>query len=104
MTLDTILLVAGWLLFLFWVVMLVPSAIAMLPRTIVRMTDGLPEPAVWPTVSMIIPARDEGAKIEAALRSVLALEYPALEIIAIDDRSRDETGRIMDRLAAEDSR
>lgn len=101
---DTFLLINGWALFAFWLVMLVPSAIAMLPRTLVNMTERLPDPPQWPLVSMIIPARDEGAKIEAALRSVLAIDYPNLELIAINDRSRDETGRIMDRLAAEDPR
>ncbi len=38
------------------------------------------------------------------MRSLLALDYPNLEIIAVDDRSRDETGRILDRLAAADQR
>lgn len=104
MDIDSLLFYFGWGLFAFWVVMIVPSAIAMLPRTLVNMTEKLPAPAKWPAVSMIIPARDEGPKIEAALRSVLALDYPDLEIIAIDDRSRDETGRIMDKLAAEDPR
>ncbi|MGE3316120.1 MAG: glycosyltransferase family 2 protein [Planctomycetaceae bacterium] len=104
MPIDSLLLYFGWGLFLFWIVMILPNAFAMLPRTIVRMTDALPDPAVWPSVSMIIPARDEGPKIEAALRSVLALQYPQLELIAIDDRSQDDTGRIMDRLAAEDPR
>lgn len=42
--------------------------------------------------------------VEASLRSLLALEYPQLEIIAVDDRSRDSTGAVMDRLAAGDSR
>jgi glycosyltransferase involved in cell wall biosynthesis len=50
-------------------------------------------------VSVIVPARDEGQKIEAGLKSLLASDYPNLEIIAIDDRSRDDTGAIMDRLA-----
>lgn len=60
--------------------------------------------AALPGISVIVPARDEGAAIEAALRTLLALDYPRLEIIAIDDRSRDATGSIMDRIAADDSR
>ena len=104
MNLDDIALIVAWGIFALWAVLLVPSACVMLPRTLVRMTDRLPQPATWPLVSMIIPARDEGEKIDAALRSVLAVDYPNLEIIAVDDRSRDETGRVMDRLAAEDPR
>ncbi len=53
-----------------------------------------------PTVSIIIPARNEAAHVEAALRSVLALDYPNFEVFAIDDRSTDSTGQIIDRVAA----
>ncbi len=69
-----------------------------------RLTVGIAPPAEWPLLSVVVPARDEGEKIEAAMRSLLALDYPHLEIIAIDDRSRDETGPVLDRLAAEDER
>jgi glycosyltransferase involved in cell wall biosynthesis len=55
-------------------------------------------------VSVIVPARNEAREIERCLRSLLAQDYPNLEIIAIDDRSEDATGAIMDSLAAESSR
>ena len=58
----------------------------------------------WPAVSVIVAARDEAAGIEAAMGSLLALDYPALEVIAVDDRSGDATGAILDRLAAHDRR
>ena len=58
----------------------------------------------WPTVSVVVAARDEGAAVEGAMRSLLELDYPALELIAIDDRSSDATGEILDRLAAGDAR
>jgi glycosyltransferase involved in cell wall biosynthesis len=51
-----------------------------------------------------VPARDEEARIEEAMRSKLAIDYPALEIIAVDDRSQDRTGAILDQLAADDPR
>jgi glycosyltransferase involved in cell wall biosynthesis len=57
-----------------------------------------PYPA--PCLTVIIPARNEAAAIEATLRSLLAQTIP-LEIIAVDDRSIDATGSILDRIAAE---
>ena len=53
-----------------------------------------------PFISFIIPARNEGKKIKEALSSVLALDYPRYEVIAINDRSDDSTGRILNDLSA----
>jgi|ERR1700722_6105708 len=53
-----------------------------------------------PTISLIFAARDEQEKLPAALRTLAALDYPHLEIIAVDDRSLDATGRIVDGFAA----
>lgn len=54
-----------------------------------------------PSVSIVVPARDEQEHVEAALKSFAAQDYEDLEIIAVDDRSRDATGEIMERAAAE---
>jgi cellulose synthase/poly-beta-1,6-N-acetylglucosamine synthase-like glycosyltransferase len=72
------------------------------------LSDTMPElPADindWPMVSIIVPACNEARHIEAAIKSRLALDYPNLEIIAINDRSTDHTGKIIDKLAKEDHR
>lgn len=54
-----------------------------------------------PRVSVILSALNEATTIEPALRSLLALDYSNLEIIAIDDRSTDATGEILERLGLE---
>src|ERR1035438_9904678 len=57
-----------------------------------------------PKVSVIIAARNEARKIEAALQSILAQDYPNLQFVVVDDRSTDDTGIILDRLADTDTR
>ncbi len=53
-----------------------------------------------PLVSILIPAKDEAAGIRSCIQSVLRQYYPRFKIIAIDDRSTDGTGAILDQLAA----
>jgi len=57
-----------------------------------------------PTVSVVIPARNEERNLEQALESVLALDYPDLEIIVVNDRSTDRTGVILEKMAEQDPR
>ncbi len=54
-----------------------------------------------PTVTVIIPARNESADIAATLESLLNQDYPNLHILAVNDRSTDSTGAIMDALASQ---
>ncbi|NLE28225.1 MAG: glycosyltransferase [Phycisphaerae bacterium] len=54
-----------------------------------------------PKVSVLVAGKNEEKNIERCLRSLLAQNYPDLEIIAINDRSDDRTGAIMDQVAAE---
>lgn len=63
-------------------------------------TLAAPAPAGWPRVSVVIAARNEVLTLEPAVGSILALDYPDLEVIAVDDRSDDGTGPLLDRLAA----
>jgi glycosyltransferase involved in cell wall biosynthesis len=53
-----------------------------------------------PRISLIFAARDEQEKLPAALATLAAIDYPNLEIIAVDDRSKDATRRILDDFAA----
>src|SRR5882757_9635121 len=53
-----------------------------------------------PRISMLFAARDEEEKLPAALATLMEIDYPDLEVIAVDDRSQDSTGRILDEFAA----
>lgn len=57
-----------------------------------------------PRVSVLVPARNEALNIEACIGSLLKQDYPNYEVIALDDDSSDDTGNILNRLAANDSR
>lgn len=52
-----------------------------------------------PCISLIFAARDEEEKLPAALTTLGAIDYPYLEIIAVNDRSQDRTGKILDEFA-----
>ncbi len=53
-----------------------------------------------PRVSIIVPARNEEEHIRETLVQLLGLDYSNYEIIAVNDRSTDRTGQIMDEVAA----
>lgn len=69
-------------------------------RRIAHLRDLPTEGESWPKVSIVIAARNEETKIEEALRSVLAIEYPNLEIVVVNDRSTDSTGLILSTIAS----
>lgn len=57
-----------------------------------------------PSLSVIVPARNEERSIERCVRSLLAQSARDLELIVVDDRSEDATPAILAALAAEDPR
>jgi glycosyltransferase involved in cell wall biosynthesis len=61
----------------------------------------VPQLDSWPSIALIAPARNEEWNIEGAVRSLIQLDYPNLEITIVNDRSTDRTGEILDRLAKE---
>ena len=56
------------------------------------------------TVSIIIPVYNVAAYLPQCLESVLSQTYPALEVILVDDGSKDDSGSICDRCAQQDAR
>src|SRR5438270_3400260 len=93
---------SGLLLALIW---LVPALqLALHSSEVANLTQpewNPPQDTALPSLTIVVPARNEEAEIEAALRSLLQLNYPQYQIVAVNDRSTDQTGAIMERLAAE---
>ncbi|HWR37070.1 MAG TPA: glycosyltransferase [Clostridia bacterium] len=102
--------VAGWVLALVWAGHLVDAALGM--RRIVDISTpewdipeaklvGLTGKPALPHVTIVVPARNEELNIEEALHSLIALDYDNYRIIAVDDRSTDRTGEIMDGIVSQ---
>jgi cellulose synthase/poly-beta-1,6-N-acetylglucosamine synthase-like glycosyltransferase len=78
-------------------------ALARHANAIPRLPDATSPPAAtdWPRLSIIVPARNEEQGVRTAVQSLLRQDYPALELIVVDDRSTDRTGAILAALAGE---
>lgn len=63
-----------------------------------------PTPARWPRVSIVFAARNEETTLGAAVPTMCALDYPDYEVIAVNDRSEDGTGALLDELARRELR
>ena len=92
--------IAGCVLGLTWLWRLFDAAVGVPKIADISRPEWVWEPRAGPRVSIVVPACNEAADIEATLTRLLALDYDNYEIIAVDDRSTDETGEIMERIAA----
>jgi cellulose synthase/poly-beta-1,6-N-acetylglucosamine synthase-like glycosyltransferase len=84
----------------FYAVLLVSAAVEMVQHG--RLVRGerrwrVLDSKVAPGVTMLAPAYNEAATITESVRALLSLYYPNLEIIVIDDGSRDETLQVLTR-------
>jgi glycosyltransferase involved in cell wall biosynthesis len=100
---DTFIFVALLLLCALWLVIFV-----YLFRAIKRIPElarqNVAVPLRWPKLSVVVPACNEAEHIESAAKTLIAQDYPDLEIILLNDRSTDTTAAIIDRLAESDAR
>lgn len=98
------LIVVAWLMALSWLHRSVTALRGM--ATVLDLTaidkeslPGLPE-SNCPDVTVVVPARDEQNSIGANLESLLRSEGIRAQIVAVDDRSEDRTGELMDAAAS----
>jgi glycosyltransferase involved in cell wall biosynthesis len=91
--------IAGTILALAWFSRIVDAAIGMPSVADISKPEWDRNPTGNPRVSIIVPARNEEEDIESSLRALLALDYVNYEVIAVNDRSTDRTGEIMERVA-----
>jgi glycosyltransferase involved in cell wall biosynthesis len=94
--------IAGTILALAWASRIVDAALGMPSVADISRPEWGRNPVLPvgnPRVSIIVPARNEEDIMEQALNTLLALDYDNYEVIAVNDRSDDSTGEIMERVA-----
>jgi GT2 family glycosyltransferase len=99
MSVMLVLQVLAWGIAAAWVWKAVEAAWGMPRVTNLMRPEFDVAPRGEPRVVVIVPARDEGVSVRECLTSLLTQDYANLRIVAVDDRSSDVTGRIMDELA-----
>ncbi|MGD1021414.1 MAG: glycosyltransferase family 2 protein [Candidatus Sulfotelmatobacter sp.] len=95
--------IAGTILALAWLSRIVDAAIGMPSVADVSEPEWDRNPVTAsgnPRVSIIVPARNEERDIEQSLNRLLELDYDNYEVIAVNDRSTDRTGQVIERVAA----
>lgn len=83
---------------LYWLSIIVLWFRYMKTLPVFKVTDCLYDEAIYPSVSVIIPACNEGESIEQTVRQLISLDYPHLEVIVVNDRSTDNTGAVLEKL------
>ncbi len=92
--------IAGCTLGFAWIWRLVDAALGVPKIADISRPAWDRKPSDNPRVSIVVPACNEKADIEATLTRLLSLDYDNYEVIVVDDRSTDQTGEIMERIAA----
>jgi len=94
-----ILVSAAWLVAGAWLYKFVEAAFGFRKVPDLAMPEYDRTPDMSPAIVVIVPARNEEGDIAECLGSLLGQDYANLRVIAVDDRSTDAAGAIMDRLA-----
>jgi len=91
--------IASSILALVWFSRLLDAALGMKKVADISRPEWDRKPTGPPRVSIIVPARNEEAHIAPALTTLLKLDYDNYEVIAVNDRSTDRTGDVMNQIA-----
>lgn len=91
----------AWAIACIWMAIIVVFIRATRQQVSLTPTDAPVDHVDVPRLSVIVAARNETNCIENCIRSIFRQDYPDLEVVAVNDRSTDDTAAILDRLAVE---
>jgi chlorobactene glucosyltransferase len=86
------------------VILFVMAAVVMVNLASLRSLHAAGKPGHSPTVSVLIPARNETGNIGRCLEGLVGQEYPDYEILVLDDNSSDTTAEIVTEWERRDPR
>ncbi len=95
-------MIAAWAVVVGWlcVVLRAANGLPRIPNLLTKRFGG--EPDGLPQITVVVPARNESVHVKACIESLLQQDYAALRIVAVNDRSTDDTGAILDALVLTD--
>lgn len=102
--LSSFLFMSALLLFSFAPLLVFALTAILNALTFPRLRPGASLPTQPPRVSVLLPMRNEAAVIGETVRSLLAQEYPNLEILLLDDQSTDGSAEVARGAAGGDPR
>jgi chlorobactene glucosyltransferase len=71
---------------------------------LLHLPRGMHEPVSFPSLSILVPARNEEKTIAKCIRSLMVQDYPDYEVIVLDDQSSDDTAAILERIRVDHPR
>jgi GT2 family glycosyltransferase len=93
--------VVAWLVAGGWMYKLIEASVGM-PRVANLLDEAWDSEVIGsPALTVIVPARNEAAHVGPCLLSLIEQDYGALQVVAVNDRSTDATGYVMDELATD---
>jgi glycosyltransferase involved in cell wall biosynthesis len=90
---------------IYWIGLFFTGRTKLRSRIFVKdLAETLPPGTDWPSLSIIVPARNERQAIIASLESLVKQDYPKFEIVVVNDRSTDSTGEAVQEFAQKNPR
>jgi hopene-associated glycosyltransferase HpnB len=86
---------------LFWLVLWISPVHRVGFRDALSSATAIPEISDWPSVTVVVPARNEADELPKTIPTICAMDYPGLRVVVVDDQSDDATPAVLEKLKSE---